>query len=97
MTTHLPWNLLLFRMPLKHFPVNQRTAEHVYLFIVVRLSLAELRCLPVDRADQAVHHRPCKPLNLGEAKIREFRPPLGADEDIGRLAVAMNNGRGSLV
>lgn len=91
--THLPWEFLVWQMPLQHLPVNHGTREHVHFMIVLGMRMPQLRRLPVDSADQATDHRPRRLLHFGQAEVCNFGSATRSNEDVRRLAVPMNDRR----
>ena len=87
-----PRVLLFSPMPGQDFPEDHTATKHIHFMIVFRMRVPELRGLPVDSPDQAADHRVGRLLDLRKTKVGYFCRPFGCDEDIGRLAVTVNDG-----
>ena len=53
--------------------------------------MPELWRLPVDGSNETANHRPGRLLHFCETEVCDLRNAFGGDEDIGRLAVPMND------
>lgn len=87
----LPREFLLLDMPLQHLPVHHGARENVYLMIVLGVCMPQLRRLPVDGTNQATDHGPRRLLHLSQTKVCNFGSPARGDEDVGGLAIAMDD------
>ena len=61
--------------------------------IILRVGMPQLWCLPIHSADQTSHHGPSRLLDLRQPKVGNLRLPLGSDENVGGLAVTVDDGR----
>ncbi len=53
--------------------------------------MPEFGCLPIDSPHETPNHRPRRLLDLRKSEIRDLGRPFGSDEDVRRLAIAMND------
>ncbi len=60
--------------------------------IILRMGMPQLRSLPINSPNQAPNHRPRRLLDLREPKIGNLRLALRCDEDVGGLAVPVDDG-----
>ena len=90
--THLPRELLLLRMPLQYLPKHHRTRKHIYLMVILWVRMPQFRRLPIHSAHKASHHRPRRLLDFCEPEIGDLGGDAGGDENIGGLAVAVDDG-----
>lgn len=54
--------------------------------------MPQLRSLPINSPNQASNHRPRRLLDLRKPKVGDLRLPLRCDEDVGGLAVPVDDG-----
>jgi hypothetical protein len=80
-------------VPLQHFPVDESRRVDVDFFVVPRMRVPQLGRLPVDGPDERPDHRLGRVFDPREAKVGNLGDPLRRDEHVGRLDVAVDDGR----
>lgn len=56
-------------MPLEDLPKHHSARKHVNLVIILRMWMPELWSLPIDRTNEATHHRSRRLLDFGQSKV----------------------------
>lgn len=87
----LPRELLVQNMPLQDLPEDHRAGEHIDLVVVLRMRVPELGRLPIDGADQATDHGTGRLFHLRKTKVGDLGNTPRSNEDVGGLAVAVDD------
>jgi hypothetical protein len=89
----LPGELLIRKVPLKHLPEDHRTGEHINLVVILGRRRPKLGCLPVNGTNQAPDHGASALLDLSQSKVGNLGMYTTSDENVGGLAVPMDDRR----
>lgn len=78
---------------MEHLPINHSTRKYVYFMVIFRMWMPKLRSLPIDSSDEAPNHRVGRLLHFREPEVCDLGGVVGGDENVGRLAVTVDDRR----